>query len=144
VGPEATALTVFVDSSAWYAALDAADAGHVATATLLNTHGPQMMTDHVLVETWLLVARRLGYQLAEAFVREALDGGVVIEIVSRTDIEKASEIALAFPDQTFSIVDRTSFAVMERLGITQAISLDDDFLVYRYGRDRRRAFEVLR
>jgi uncharacterized protein len=49
-----------------------------------------------------------------------------------------------FADQNFSIVDRTSFAVMERLGLTRAISFDDDFAVYRYGRNRDRAFEVLR
>lgn len=137
-------MTAFVDTSAWYAALDAADASHAPTAKLLGEHTPQLTSDHVLVETWLLVARRLGFEVAEAFVREALDGGVAIEIVSRADLEKASEIAMAFPDQRFSIVDRTSFTIMERLGITQAISLDDDFLVYRYGRDRRLSFEVLR
>lgn len=137
-------MTVFVDSSAWYAALDAKDAGHAPTTTILKEHAPQLTTDHVLVETWLLVARRLGHGLAEAFVQEALDGGVQIEIVSPPDIEKACDIASAFPDQKFSIVDRTSFAVMERLGITRAISLDDDFLVYRYGRDGKRSFEVLR
>jgi predicted nucleic acid-binding protein len=41
-------------------------------------------------------------------------------------------------------VDRTSFAVMERLGIIRAASFDADFAVYRYGRKRDRAFEVLR
>jgi predicted nucleic acid-binding protein len=137
-------LTVFVDSSAWYAALDAADAGHASTAAVLREQTPQTTTDHVLIETWLLVRRRLGFELAEAFLKEALDGGVSIEIVTRTDIEKAVQIASRFSDQTFSIVDRTSFAVMERLGITQVVSLDDDFLVYRYGRGRRRAFEVMR
>ena len=33
---------------------------------------------------------------------------------------------------------------MERLGITQAISFDDDFIIYRYGQGRAQAFEVLR
>ena len=33
---------------------------------------------------------------------------------------------------------------MHRLGLERVASFDDDFLVYRYGRDRRRAFEVLR
>ena len=37
-----------------------------------------------------------------------------------------------------------SFAVMERLGLTQVASFDDDFAIYRYGRNRDRAFEVLR
>jgi predicted nucleic acid-binding protein len=53
-------------------------------------------------------------------------------------------IGESFPDQKFSIVDRTSFAVMERLGITRAASFDDDFAIYRYGRSRERAFEIVR
>ena len=32
---------------------------------------------------------------------------------------------------------------MERLGITRVISFDSDFAVYRYGRTRTNAFEVL-
>jgi len=33
---------------------------------------------------------------------------------------------------------------MERLGITRAASLGDDFAVYRFGPRRERAFEVVR
>jgi uncharacterized protein len=64
--------------------------------------------------------------------------------VTAADMEAAWAIGDIFPDQEFSIVDRTSFAVMERLGLTRAASFDDDFAVYRYGRGRSRAFEVLR
>ena len=41
-------------------------------------------------------------------------------------------------------MDRTSFAAMERLGLTRVASFDDDFAVYRYGRGRTKAFDVLR
>jgi predicted nucleic acid-binding protein len=33
---------------------------------------------------------------------------------------------------------------MERLGVNRVASFDDDFAIYRYGRNRERAFEVLR
>lgn len=33
-------------------------------------------------------------------------------------------------------------ALMERLAITYALSLDNDFRIYRYGPRRRRAFTV--
>jgi hypothetical protein len=33
---------------------------------------------------------------------------------------------------------------MERLGISRVASFDNDFVVYRYGVNRDRAFEVLR
>jgi len=41
-------------------------------------------------------------------------------------------------------VDRTSFAVMRRLGLERAASLDDDFAIFRFGPNRRRAFTVVR
>lgn len=45
-----------------------------------------------------------------------------------------------FPDQTFSSVDCTTFAVMERLSISETFAFDNHFLVYRYCSDRQRAF----
>jgi hypothetical protein len=64
--------------------------------------------------------------------------------VISADLEAAWSIGLAFPDQDFSLVDRTSFAVMQRLGLTKAASFDEDFAVFRYGRTRDKAFEIIR
>jgi predicted nucleic acid-binding protein len=60
------------------------------------------------------------------------------------DLDAAWRIGEAFPDQDFSIVDRTSFAVMERLGIASVASFDDHFSIYRFGPRRERAFDVRR
>jgi uncharacterized protein len=102
------------------------------------------LTDHVLVETWGLLNSRVHRQAAEQFWLQVRRGVADLERVSMQDLENAWTIGEAFPDQTFSIVDRTSFAVMERLGILRAASFDDDFAIYRFGRNRDRAFEVLR
>jgi predicted nucleic acid-binding protein len=67
-----------------------------------------------------------------------------VEHVTPADLDAAWAIGEAFPDQRFSLVDRTSFAVMERLGVHRALAFDDDFAVYRFGPRRDRAFEVLR
>jgi predicted nucleic acid-binding protein len=67
-----------------------------------------------------------------------------METVGAADLEVAWSIGDAFPDQDFSLVDRTSFAVMQRLGLRRVASFDRDFAVYRFGRDRRQAFEVVR
>jgi len=64
--------------------------------------------------------------------------------VGSADLDVAWEIGQEFPDQDFSLVDRTSFAVMRRLGLTRVASFDDHFAIYRYGRARERALEVLR
>ena len=44
------------------------------------------------------------------------------------NLEVAWAIGERFPDQDFSIVDRTSFAVMERLGVRRVAAFDSDFL----------------
>lgn len=102
------------------------------------------MTDHVLVETWLLVNARGGQAAADAFWGSIRAGGVTIEPVLLADLDAARAIGERFVDQSFSIVDRTSFAVMERLGVHRAVAFDDDFAVYRFGPKRERAFQVLR
>ena len=103
-----------------------------------------MTTDHVVVETWLLLKNRYRREAAEQFWDRIRRGAARIELTTLADLEVAWAIGEVFPDQDFSIVDRTSFVVMERLGITRVASFDDHFAVYRYGRNRDRAFEVLR
>jgi predicted nucleic acid-binding protein len=100
-------------------------------------------TDHVLVETSLLLSSRYRPESAERFWDAVRRGAATVECVTAADLEAAWAIGDAFKDQEFSIVDRTSFAVMERLGLTSVASFDHHFAVYRYGRNRDRAFEVL-
>jgi predicted nucleic acid-binding protein len=128
----------------WFAAVVARDGGNARAKSVLQNTSGHITTDHVLVETWLLLNSRYHRDAAENFWDRIRRGSARVEPVTAPDLEAAWAIGEAFPDQRFSIVDRTSFAVMERLGITQAASLDDDFAVYRYGRNRDRAFHVLR
>lgn len=79
---------------------------------------------------------------AEALINEIRRGIARVEVSLLGDLEVATTIGAAFSDQDFSLADRTSWAVMERLGITEAVTLDRDFRVYRYGPGRRRAFRV--
>ena len=137
-------MTVFVDSSLWFAAVVARDRDNARAKSILRNTTDQVTTDHVLVETWLLLNSRYQRRAAERFWDRVRLGGVRVEFATAADLEAAWAIGEAFPDQPFSIVDRTSFAVMERLGITRVASFDDDFAVYRYGRNRDRAFELLR
>ncbi len=137
-------MSLFVDTSAWYAAADAGDRSH-GRATKILAAGERLVTsDHVLAETWLLLRYRMGRAPAERFWEGLRDGAAAIEGVGDADLEAAWTIGQTFSDQDFSIVDRTSFAVMQRLGIERVASFDDHFAVYRYGRNRNRAFEVLR
>jgi predicted nucleic acid-binding protein len=137
-------LSVFVDSSVWFAAMVARDRNNVRAKAILTETTDHVTTDHVLVETWLLLSSRYRVQGAERFWESLRNAGIRLELISAADLESAWAIGETFADQDFSIVDRTSFAVIERLGIKQVASFDNDFAVYRYGRNRDRAFEVIR
>jgi len=137
-------MSLFVDTSTWYAAADGGDRSNARAKEVLSGGEPLVTTDHVLVETWLLLHHRIHPEAAERFW-EGLRGGVAtIEPVTTADLENGWAMGCRFPDQDFSITDRTSFAVMERLGIHRVATLDDHFAVYRFGRKRSRAFEVVR
>jgi uncharacterized protein len=103
-----------------------------------------VISDLVIVEAWLLTNSRIDFRTAEHFLRGVRNGSCEIVRISADDWRQSSAVAGRFPDQTLSIVDRTSFAVMERLSITKAVSFDDDFVIYRYGQNPVQAFEVLR
>ncbi|MGI9305193.1 MAG: type II toxin-antitoxin system VapC family toxin [Gammaproteobacteria bacterium] len=136
--------SLFVDTSVWYSAADTGDRNNTRAAAILS-HGDRLLTtDHVLLETWMLVRHRLHRVAAERFWEGLRTGVALIEPVLAADLETAWAIGQIFPDQDFSIVDRTSFAVMQRLGVLRAASFDDDFAVFRYGRDRKQAFEIVR
>lgn len=137
-------MTLFVDTSVFYAAADRGDRSNGRAKEILGGGEPLLTSDHVLVETWLLLRHRLGYQAAEAFFEALRAGAATVEPVTAADLETAHVIGRRFPDQGFSLVDRTSFAVMLRLGLTRAATLDRHFAVFRFGRDRSQAFQVVR
>ena len=137
-------MSLFVDSSVWYAATDANDVDNPLARQILEREEPLVTSEHVLVETWLLLNARHHQGLADRFWHGLRSGAARIEPSTPSDLEVAWQIGERFPDQSFSIIDRTSFAVMMRLGITRAASFDADFSVFRYGPGSRDAFEVLR
>ena len=128
----------------WFAAIVSRDRWNARAKTILRNTTRHITTDHVLVETWLLLNSRAHRQAAERFWDGIRTGAARVESVTPADLETSWAIGAAFPDQSFSIVDRTSFSVMERLGIVHVATFDNDFAVYRYGRNRDRAFEIVR
>ena len=136
-------MTVFVDTSAWYAAADANDSGHQRAARRLREFDGGLLTsDHVLIETWFLATRRLGHGVAERLVNGIRMGIARVEPAIVADLETAAGIGEAFADQRFSLVDRTSWSIMQRMGVHEAIALDADYSIYRFGGHRRQAFTV--
>lgn len=137
-------MTVFVDSSVLFGAAVSSDSGHKQARALLEHAEGAVTSDHVLVETWGLIHRKIGRHAAMRFWTGIRYAPLHIEFVGPADLERAQAIAERWHDQTFSIVDCTSFALMERIGCRRAATFDSDFAIYRYGPDATRAFEILR
>jgi len=137
-------MTLFIDTSVWYAAADSRDRDNGRAKAILASGEHLLLTDHVLAETWALVRNRIHGKAAERFGEGIRNGAAALEPVSMADLEAAWQIGISFPDQDFSLVDRTSFAVMRRLGIERAASFDNHFAVFRYGPKQRYAFEIVR
>lgn len=137
-------MTLFVDTSVWYAAADSADRSNARACEILSAGDRLVTTDHVLLECWTLLRARIHRAASETFWDGLRSGIARIESVGPADLHAAWAIGRAFPHHDFSLVDRTSFAVMERLGVQRAASFDNDFAIYRYGPRRARAFQVVR
>ena len=97
-------MTVFVDTSAWYAAADVSDVHHRRAVERLSEFSGDLLTsDHVLVETWFLAANRLGTEVAETLANAIRAGRARVEVAGVADLEIAAQIHDTFADQEFSI-----------------------------------------
>lgn len=138
--------SMLVDTGAWYALADASDRHHDAARQFYaESAGDESVvtTDLIVAETWALMSSHLGRAAALTFWEALRETRTPILTVDVVDVEAAWRIAQAFLDQTFSFVDCTTFAMMERLGIHEAFAFDAHFLVYRFGPRRHRSFRRL-
>lgn len=119
----------FVDSSFWVALRFRRDERHPAATALWGAgRGPLVTTNHVVGETWTFLRRRIGYRHAVEFI-DAVEGSpsLRIEHVGRETEKEAWRWLRRHGERPYSFVDATSFAVMRRLRIREALAFDDDF-----------------
>lgn len=136
-------MSMLVDTGAWYAIADTSDRYHEAARRFYTAHAgrtPFVTTARIVVETWTLLNSHLSRSAALTFWETLRATHTPIVLLEPVDLEAAWHIVQAFSDQAFSFVDCTTFALMERLGITEAFAFDAHFLVYRFGPGRRQAF----
>ena len=119
---------IFVDSSVWYALVNARDKNHLAAKRFLDAGHRLLTTNFVVDETITLVLVRKGYQAA-VDLGEQLWSEEQAHIVwlSRADQRVAWQLFKRYSDKEFSFTDCTSFVVMERLGLTHAFAFDEHF-----------------
>jgi uncharacterized protein len=126
---------VFTDTSGFFALIDEHDRNHARARAvfdvLARARSQMVLTNFVRAETHALILNRLGHHLADRFLTQ-LERGPTTTLIRVTDDDENRALALIarYRDKDFSIADATSFVVMERLGLTHAISFDSDFRQY--------------
>ena len=123
-------MTLFVDTSALLAFLDADQPRHADTVEAwrqaIDDRDRLVTSNYVLVEVVALVQRRLGFDALRALAGDLLP--LVETLWIDEDLHAAATAALFTAGRRrLSLVDCTSFELMRRHGITHALSLDTDF-----------------
>jgi predicted nucleic acid-binding protein len=121
---------VFVDTSAILALLVPSDASHddarAGFEKLAQREAPLCTTSYVLVETYALVARRLGLEAVRR-VRDQLAPLFEVVWIDGDAHELGLDVLLQRSRRRLSLVDAVSFVIMRRHGIQHAFAFDDDF-----------------
>lgn len=120
----------FADTSFWFGLYTRADARHGAAATLWRSSTDRVLTSNlVLGETWtLLLLRRTAHdravELLDAIVQSPR---VEVARIDESDEERAWSWLRSHDERPYSFVDATSYALMRRRRIHEALAFDGDF-----------------
>ncbi len=123
-------MTVFVDTSAFYAVLDANDQMHARAGgeweRLLQSDASLRTTSYVLVETVALLQNRIGMDAVRALSADVLP---VLDIVWVDEgmHRMAHHALLVSSRRDVSLVDCASFEVIRRFGIDSVFCFDAHF-----------------
>jgi predicted nucleic acid-binding protein len=80
-------MSLFVDTSIWYAAADSSDRSNARAKDILKSGEGLITSDQVLVETWTLLHHKLQRRAAERFWDGLRSGIAIIEAVGPADLE---------------------------------------------------------
>lgn len=119
----------FVDTSFWVALQFQRDLHHGDARRLWQCRSQRLVTtNHVLGETWTFLRRRLGHDAARAFTERVLASPILTTThVDEPAEQEAWQWLLRHDERSYSFVDATSFAVMRRLRMLEALAFDGDF-----------------
>lgn len=123
-------MSLFVDTSAFYALLVRTEEGHRAVARdfreRVSSGSPLVTSNYVLLETVALLQDRVGLAAVRDLAERVVPLLRVVWIDARLH-RRASDRLFRLDRRTFSLVDCTSFCAMEADGIQEALALDPDF-----------------
>ncbi len=124
-------MSLFVDTSAFFAVLDGSDLHHPKARqiwkNLIESSEDLISTSYVLVETFALVQSRLGMEAVRCFDEDILPV-VKVHWISESDHRASVSALLIAGRRQLSLVDCVSFTVMRQLQIRRTFAFDTDFV----------------
>ena len=120
---------VFVDTSAWFAAVVPSDPNHPLAANWLDTNSDVLITsDYILDETLTLLRARGERQRAKLLGKKFFEASIAeIYFLTEEDIRQAWAIFEQYDDKGWSFTDCSSKAVIDEMNISQAFAFDHHF-----------------
>jgi predicted nucleic acid-binding protein len=123
-------VTVFADTSALYALLVRTEEGHAEVAAafsrLLRGRRSLVTSNYVVLETAALLQRRIGLPAVRDF-DERIAPLLTLRWITEPLHRRAMDRLIRADRRGVSLVDCTSFEVMEAEAITEAFALDRGF-----------------
>jgi uncharacterized protein len=121
---------IFVDTSFWLGLRFHRDQRYAEAHDIFRRHADAALVTSTAVcgETWTLLRRRADHGKAIEFL-DAIEDSPRIEVmsVSRELEDDAWQWLRRHDERPYSFVDATSFALMRRLKIREALAFDGDF-----------------
>ena len=126
---------MIVDAGPLYAYVDADDAHHQTSLTLLQQHpGVLIVPTLVVTEVVYLLRTRLGTTAEVRFLGDLAAGSFAVEPVATGDWLRIAELVGSYRDMPLGTVDASVVTACERLQISQVATFDRrHFTVVRPG-----------
>jgi predicted nucleic acid-binding protein len=123
-------MTVFIDTSAFYALLDRDDANHARAkkvwVQLFGQDDALVTSNYVVIESSALIQHRLGVDALRSFYEDVLPL-VNVEWIDESLHRSGVSALLAAARRKLSLVDCLSFEIMRKEGIKTAFVFDPHF-----------------
>ncbi|MGP0073471.1 MAG: type II toxin-antitoxin system VapC family toxin [Bryobacteraceae bacterium] len=119
----------FVDTGAWVALFVEADAQHHLAREWIGSNRDRLITsDYIVDEVLTLIKARFRVQTAIRAGHVLFGQGLAgLFQLTDDDKERAWAIFRSHSDKGWSFTDCTSYALMQRMGITRAFAFDRHF-----------------
>ncbi len=126
-------MTALLDTSFLLAMTNSKDNNHARVLDVaVKINDNLIVPVTVLPEVSYLIGSRLGHKAMRQFLGNLAASDVAVEMVTKADLKRVTEILTTYADSKLDFVDATIVSLAERLNITRILTLDRrDFTIIR-------------